>query len=120
MCPCPWDLDANGGVGVGDLLILLANWGNPYGVPDLLDLLLNWGPCPCAPEAEPLTLEEELADACLSPDDWDKFVDVMTDPESSQEEKDNYLCWMEHYLYDCTKCTCTHLPMCPGPDPYSD
>ncbi len=44
--PCQWDLDTNGSVGVGDLLILLANWGNPYGVPDLLALLANWGPCP--------------------------------------------------------------------------
>ena len=44
--PCPWDLDSNGSVGVGDLLFLLANWDNPYGVGDLLTLLANWGPCP--------------------------------------------------------------------------
>ena len=43
---CTWDLDGGGDVGVGDLLILLANWGNPYGVPDLLEMLANWGPCP--------------------------------------------------------------------------
>ncbi len=43
---CPWDLDSTGDVGIGDLLILLADWGNPYGIGDLLALLANWGPCP--------------------------------------------------------------------------
>ncbi len=55
---CPWDLDGDGDVGVGDLLILLAAWGpNPghpadfdgngnVGVSDLLALLANRGPCP--------------------------------------------------------------------------
>ena len=44
--PCPWDLDNTGDVGIGDLLILLAEWGAPYGIPELLDLLAAWGPCP--------------------------------------------------------------------------
>ncbi len=56
--PCPWDLDANGSVGVSDLLELLASWGlckdcpadfdddGSVGVSDLLALLANWGPCP--------------------------------------------------------------------------
>ncbi|MCH8151805.1 MAG: hypothetical protein IH830_05480 [Planctomycetes bacterium] len=55
---CPWDLDDSGGVGILDLLALLAAWGaNPQGPPDfdndgnvgildLLTLLVNWGPCP--------------------------------------------------------------------------
>ncbi len=55
---CPWDLDGDGSVGVGDLLILLAAWGpckgcpadfddnGNVGVSDLLALLANWGPCP--------------------------------------------------------------------------
>ena len=55
---CPWDLDANGTVGVSDLLSLLASWGpckgcpadfdgnDDVGVSDLLVLLANWGPCP--------------------------------------------------------------------------
>ncbi len=128
---CPADLDGNCEVGVGDLLILLVAWGpNPghpadldcnreVGVPDLLELILNWGLCSCGVGDEPLTLEEELADACLSWANWDKFVEVMTNPDSSQEDKDNYLCWMEHYLFDCDKCTCTHIPVCPGPDPFS-
>ena len=44
--PCPWDLDEGGFVGAGDLLLLLADWGNPYGAADLLDLLAAWGACP--------------------------------------------------------------------------
>ena len=55
---CLWDLDANGSVGVSDLLELLASWGpckecpadfddnDDVGVSDLLALLANWGPCP--------------------------------------------------------------------------
>ncbi len=55
---CLWDLDANGSVGVSDLLSLLASWGpckgcpadfdrnDNVGVSDLLALLANWGPCP--------------------------------------------------------------------------
>jgi hypothetical protein len=54
---CPWDLDG-GGVGVGDFLILLAQWGTDPGGPpdfdgdgdvgiiDFLELLAHWGPCP--------------------------------------------------------------------------
>ncbi len=55
---CPWDLDANGLVGITDFLDLLAAWGpNPghpadfdgdgeVGINDFLDLLAAWGPCP--------------------------------------------------------------------------
>ncbi|MEE8154667.1 MAG: FG-GAP repeat protein [Phycisphaerales bacterium] len=55
---CPWDLQGDGIVGPGDLLILLGWWGfDPGGPPDfdgdgnvgasdLLALLANWGPCP--------------------------------------------------------------------------
>ncbi len=55
---CPWDLDANNDVGVGDLLVLLAAWGPNPGHPadfdgdsnvdifDLLTLIANWGACP--------------------------------------------------------------------------
>ncbi len=55
---CPWDLDVSGGVGISDLLTLLAAWGTDPGGPpdfdgdgyvgilDLLELLANWGVCP--------------------------------------------------------------------------
>ncbi len=55
---CPWDSDGSGGVGILDLLVLLAAWGSDPGGPpdfdgdgtvgilDLLILLANWGPCP--------------------------------------------------------------------------
>ncbi|MHC4416266.1 MAG: trypsin-like serine peptidase [Planctomycetota bacterium] len=43
---CPWDLNDDGTVGISDLLMLLAEWGNPYGINDLLALLADWGGCP--------------------------------------------------------------------------
>ncbi len=43
---CPWDLDVDGNVGTGDLILLLGSWDDPYGTPDLIELLGNWGPCP--------------------------------------------------------------------------
>ena len=53
---CPWDLNGDGIVGVGDLLQLFANWGTPgpgdfnndgtVGVGDMLIMFANWGPCP--------------------------------------------------------------------------
>ncbi len=60
-CNCLHDLDADGSVGVKDLLILLGEWGpcpkqgdcpadfdnsGDVGVKDLLFLLGNWGKCP--------------------------------------------------------------------------
>ena len=60
-CNCPHDLDADGTVGVKDLLILLGSWGpcppkgdcpadfdasGDVGVKDLLFLLGAWGQCP--------------------------------------------------------------------------
>jgi len=44
-CPCPWDLDGSGDVGINDFLDLLAQWGNPWGINDFLALLATWGPC---------------------------------------------------------------------------
>ena len=62
---CPWtclgDIDLDGGVGVGDLLLMLSMWGEcdscvpdldgdgHVGVSDLLILLDAWGPCPPPP-----------------------------------------------------------------------
>jgi hypothetical protein len=53
--PCPADVDGSGVVDVGDLLLVLANWGgsgdgdiNDDGtvdVSDLLELLSAWGAC---------------------------------------------------------------------------
>ena len=58
---CPWDLDCDGVVGVGDLLTLFAVWGSCapdppgclgdfnndgfVGVGDMLAMFANWGPC---------------------------------------------------------------------------
>ena len=55
--PCPWDLNADAVVGIGDLLALFGLWGGPgpegdfnqdgiVGVADMLIMFANWGPCP--------------------------------------------------------------------------
>ncbi|MFQ5845494.1 MAG: hypothetical protein ACE5JG_10965 [Planctomycetota bacterium] len=56
-CLGQFDLDGNGVIGIGDLLLLLGLWGSDPGGPpdfdgsgavgvgDLLLLLANWGPC---------------------------------------------------------------------------
>ncbi len=128
--PCPADLDGDCMVGVKDLLILLGSWGPCEGcpadfddddevdVPDLLFLLGTWGNCACAEGTPPLSFEEELADACLDMDDWNAFVSKMQN--GTEEEKENWLCWMEHYLFDCNWCICTGQSGCPGPDPFDD
>ena len=43
---CTWDLNDDGVVGTGDLILLLGSWGDPYGTQDLIELLGNWGSCP--------------------------------------------------------------------------
>lgn len=45
LCTCEWDLDGDGVVGIGDFLLMLGLWNNPYNITDFLDLLANWGPC---------------------------------------------------------------------------
>jgi hypothetical protein len=128
---CIGDIDGDGVVGIVDFLHLLAAWGpNPghpadldrddsVGILDFLLLLAYWGPCPTCVEGPNVpTLEEELADACLTEDDWDEYVDVMTDEASSQATKDRYDCWMRHYIIDCPDCTCGP-ELCSGGDPFS-
>jgi len=55
--PCAADVDGDGGVGIGDLLDLLAAWGGAggpadvdddgvVGIADFLAVLAGWGPCP--------------------------------------------------------------------------
>ncbi len=133
---CPWDCEPipSGAVGIEDFLALLGQWaqectpcdfglGPPgVGVEDFLGLLGRWSTiCAASGAPTPLSLEEELADACLDEDDWDDYVDVMTDEASSQATKDRYDCWMRHYIIDCSKCQCPHTVTgsgCPKPDPF--
>ncbi len=124
---CPWDLNNDGVVSTFDLLMLLSQWGTDgpadfdgsgaVGTSDLLALLTHWGPCACG-LPEPLSLEDEMDDTCLTMDNWDDFEEIMK--TGTEAEKENYLCWMEHYLYDCTKCSCTVPPSCPDDDPFDD
>jgi len=128
--PCPWDIAGPGGgppdgtVGINDFLELLATWGcvdcpadflDPPGV-DLEDcqyLLDNWGAiCPREQASQPPPLPEEIEGAGLTwPDDWDVFVDSITN--GSPEEQDNCVCWLGHYLASGL------WPDCPGDDPFA-
>jgi len=49
--------------------------------------------------------------AGLTMNDWDAFEDVMTN--GTQQEQEQYNCWMRRYISGCVVC-----PPCPGPDPY--
>ena len=105
VCPCPADLDGDGAVGVKDLLILLGAWGPcgdcadcpadldgdcNVGVKDLLVLLGDWGLCPCEEGPPPPSLDDALAAACVTQENWDDFLEVMQ--TGSEAEKENWLC----------------------------
>nr|MCH7719920.1 hypothetical protein [Planctomycetota bacterium] len=110
--PCPWDLDGDGGVGILDLLTLLAAWGpctpgqfcfadfdcdGNVGILDLLALIANWGRCPGEQGPPPKSLSKEIKDAGLTwPDDWDLFEDCLTN--GTPEEQDNCRCWFDRYI----------------------
>jgi hypothetical protein len=128
LCPCPADFNKDGRVNVSDLLSLLADWGTADGdvdgdsdtdVGDLLALLAAWGFCPCHSGTPSPTLEEVLEEAGLTEQDWDDFVDIMTN--GTTQEKANWKCWMDHYLTIC-HVDCGgggHSPAsCPGVAPF--
>ena len=68
---CVGDIDADGYIGIGDFLALLAAWGpmpghpadldgdGQVGISDFLTLLAHWGPCP--------NCGEPLAGSCFQP-----------------------------------------------------
>lgn len=130
--PCLGDIDGDCIVSTADLLALFALWGSGpgtlgdldcnkvVGTSDLLTLFANWGRCECAPPGgDPLTIEEELADACLTQDNWEEYMGVMMG-SANQATKDRYQCWMEHYINDCNRCSCLGASGCPAPDPFDD
>ncbi|MCZ6735989.1 MAG: FG-GAP repeat protein [Planctomycetota bacterium] len=129
-CPCPWDLDGDGNVGILDLLALLAAWGtNPGGPPDfdgngdvdVLDLQAledNWGKCPCVEGPPPRSLKKEVQDSGLTwPGDWNLFVECLTN--GTPEEQDNCRCWFDRYINGCPA-DCSQLPACGAVDPFNE
>ena len=134
--PCPSDVNRDCVVNVLDLIDLLLCFGLPDDPPcdtgqdingdgtvnvlDLIDLLLDFGTnCSCAAPGPALkSLEEALEEAGLTMHDWDDFMDVME--EGTQEEKDNWHCWMTHYLscHDPFGTCNPPPPNCPGSDPF--
>lgn len=126
---CQWDLNDDDVVSTADLLLLFAEWGiHDPGPPDfncdgdvdttdLLELFANWGRCECAPPgSEPLSFEDELDDACITEAEWDDYEDIMK--TGTEEEKENYQCWMLHWIEDCNRCSCLGQSGCPGEDPF--
>ena len=132
---CPEDVNRDGVVDVADLIDLLVVFGLPgtegqiywedvnadcvVNVLDLIDLLLKFGTvCPGSTAAPPQSLEEALEEAGLTMYDWDDFMDIME--EGTQQEKDNWHCWMTHYLscHDPFGTCNPPPPNCPGSDPF--
>jgi hypothetical protein len=130
---CDGDLNGDGVVDVSDLLILLSSWGacastgvncvdvcpadlNCDGVVDISDLLVvlsNWGACPGLPDPGHVsTLEEVVTGAGLTMNDWSDFVNVMMGTD--EQAKENWNCWMQHYLFPCTICS----SICSGTNPF--
>ena len=82
---CFADLDCNGIVGIGDLLILLADWGLCVGCPadlncdgvvgiaDLLWLLAAWGTCEFNPPSEIPQTVQDCYDK-FYPDDMEALI----------------------------------------------
>ena len=132
--PCGGGTGPDGVVNVLDLIELLLAFGTPGGpcdiapacsgdgvvnVSDLIALLLNWGSvCPGSSAPEPQSLEEALEEAGLTMNDWDDFMYVIQN--GTQEEKDNWHCWMLHYLscHDPFGTCNPPPPNCPGSDPF--
>jgi len=127
---CPGDIAGpdmqvpDGVVDVIDLLTVLAAWGpvetcaivdvdcdGEVGVTDLLAVLGNWNVCPEMPFSSPPSLSTELTNVGLDTDDWTDFLDVMS--HGTEQEREEYLCWMNRYLSQCINC-----PSCPGSDPF--
>ncbi len=83
-----------------------------------MTLLSFWGRCPGVTGPPPKSLKEEIQDAGLIwPDDWDLFVDCLTN--GTREEQDNCRCWFDRYLIGCPA-DCSQLPACGGVDPFNE
>lgn len=102
-------------MGILDLLEILVNWGDPYGITDLVLVLSNWGACPCDGTV-PDTIEETVDCMGLETADWEDFEYTMQN--GSVGEKENYACWMSHYLDVHCNGTCLCAPDCPDDDPW--
>jgi subtilisin family serine protease len=120
---CPANIDDVCAVGIVDFLQLLAGWGpcpdqccpadlnddGTVGINDFLILLASWGSCPRSLAPPPPSLEEEIAAAGLTQEEWDTLVDCVV--TGTEEESANCVCWMEHYM------DCHRRPDCEEPDP---
>ncbi len=128
VCPCPWDLNSDGSVGILDLLALIVEWGacpdpcsadfdgdEDVDVIDLLILIAHWGKCTCIPGIAGPSREEVLTEAGLSEDDWDLFLDCLT--TGTPEEQANCQCWFDYYINGCDG---GPRQACSDHDPFTD
>lgn len=133
---CPADLSGNGAVDFPDLLIILGSWGDCPDPPDacradlsanaavdfadLVIVLAAWGPCgPLGPT--PPTMDDIFDDVGLDyPADWNLLTTAMSDPNTTQAERDNWTCWMDHYYYTHFLQICFCAPNCPDDDPWGN
>lgn len=111
-------------VNIFDLFVILNNWGTDdagadlaedYEIVDVFDLFVvldSWGGCVGAVPDETATLEDVLTAASLTTEDWDDFVEVLTESED-EDQIENYLCWMKNMLTECVFC-----PPCPDENPF--
>ncbi|MBT8208686.1 MAG: hypothetical protein KJO18_10455 [Acidimicrobiia bacterium] len=126
---CPADVDGDNEVGFTDLIAVLAAWGTcdctiacpedidgdgDVGFLDLVSVLSTWGPCPGSSSDPGPTFDEMLAGAGLTPSDWEVFEDCLQNGTEAQQK--NCICWLEHYLIECTP-LCSQPPNCPDGDP---
>lgn len=132
---CPEDLDGDGAVAFGEILVILTSWGscpippdacradlNASGAVDFGDILIvlgSWGPCPGTSGPEPDAPQEVVECMGLEwPDDWDEFLDKMEN--GTPAEQDNYRCWIDHYYERHCLGSCLCLPNCPDDDPWGN
>lgn len=129
---CPNDCaDGDGCVGIEDFLAVLAHWGEVgsccdtgagvvgIGIDEFLELLGNWGPCSPGIPCQSSSLMQTWESAGL---EWSTDFGILMGIviSGTQEERDNALCWTDHYL-DChTKRFCPEISggPCSGADPY--
>lgn len=125
---CTGDVDQDGQAGFSDILAILAAWGScsscpedldgdgEVGFPEILLVLAGWGPCPESIGSPPASLLEEIVCMGLDGYDWADFMGAME--SGSTSERENMICWIEHYYDAHCKLICLCAPSCPDDDPF--
>jgi hypothetical protein len=132
---CVGDVDFDGLVGFDDLLALNSNWGpcagtcaqcpwdinrdGTVGFADQLAVLSSWGKCSLVSWSASMEMFPGGGGDCLGDEHWRSLIEALSDPDLPRSASDNWLCWTEHYVRDCSP-ECEGGPACPSADPYGD